>query len=570
MAVLNRRVGLTAKAPSLLRTVDGKPHAGKEDHGEVQQRAHHDHDADDVNVNAEPADSDHEMKVPKASKPRQPLQSSSSREAPLKQPPGPNRKRKAASPPTRPESELRVPGQKTRAPIVPKPGLFEQSRAAKELGRDKANVDALRAPPASSAPADGFNWGLSSQTSQKGRKKTFSKPKNRNLHVAPPDSRTQKGKRGAMAKSKHGQTSRDDDSDSTDVSLMSPVLADEQRPQLKHGVSTWRPQSASEPETEPTPADPELRSVPSRQTRKPRHINGNGNGNASAAAPLTDAELDTLLKPTLREQLGLPDTLDSSLPASSAPQEELDHVDSYVRLLPASPEEDEAASCPLCHSPLDPDTHRAFWNGRDKTVKNQALFCHTHRAAAARAAYAAEGYPPIDWALLPSRIKSHRMALYRILADEAPSRFRARYAPLALTGKAAAVPSKRTDLSPSLRAELESQALDDAAVYPGYYGARGRRLITECVMSLLHGEIKRSSDAVVQTSGPATFVQAVMVPEVAVRLIMEDLQCDWETAEEVRERTFEMGVLLQEEVEDEVLVGEEDDEEEEEGNEYHL
>ena len=57
-----RRVGLTAKAPSLLQTVNGKPHAGKEDHGEVQQQAHR--DANDVN--AEPADSDHEMKVPKA------------------------------------------------------------------------------------------------------------------------------------------------------------------------------------------------------------------------------------------------------------------------------------------------------------------------------------------------------------------------------------------------------------------------------------------------------------------------------------------------------------------------
>ena len=76
----------------------------------------------------------------------------------------------------------------------------------------------------------------------------------------------------------------------------------------------------------------------------------------------------------------------------------------------------------------------------------------------------------------------------------------------------------------------------------------------------------------VQTSGPAAFVQAVMVPEVAVRLIMQDLSCDWDTAEEVRERTFEMGVLLHEEVEDEVLVGEEDEEEEgDEGeNEYHL
>ena len=551
-----RRVGLTAKAPSLLQTVNGRPHAGKEDHGEAQQQAHQ--DADDVN--AEPADSDHEMKVPKASRPRQPLQSSSSREPTLKQPPGPNRKRKAASPPTRPESELRVPGKKTRAaPRVPRFGQFEQSRAAKELGRDKENVDTQDTPDA----ADPFGFKLSSQTSQKGRKKTFSKPKARNIHVAPPDSRTQKGK---PAKSKHGRTSEDDDSDSTDVSLMSPVLTDEQRPQLKHGASTSRPQSESEPE--PTPADPELRSVPSRQTRKPRPISGN----ASDSAPLTDAELDTLLKPTLREQLGLPDTLDASLPPSSAPQEDLDHVSSYVRRLPASTEEEEDTSCPLCHTPLDPATYRAFWHTRPKTVKNQALLCHTHRLATARAAYASAGYPPIDWTLLPSRIKAHRTSLYRILTAATPSAFRARFAPLALSGKAATIPltSTRADLPPSLRSSLTATTLDDAAVAPGYYGPRGRRLIAETVMALLHTEINREGDKVVLTSGPAAFVQAVLVPEVAVRLIMEDLGCDEEKAEGVRGGTVEMGGLLNEEVEDEVFVGEGDEEEGEGGSEYQL
>ncbi|OSS49768.1 hypothetical protein B5807_06023 [Epicoccum nigrum] len=561
MAVYNgpRRVGLTIQAPSLLRTVNGKPHAGREDHEEVQQQAQQ--DAEDVN--AEPADSDHDMNVPKASRPRPPLQLKSSEEATiLKLPPGPNRKRKAASPPIRPERGLRVPGQKTIvAPRVPKKGQYEQSRAAKQLGRDKENADAERTPPASSASAGPFDFGLSSQTSQKGRKITFGKAKTKNIHVAAPDPRAQKGKRGTISKSKNGQTSRDDESDSSNVSLMSPVLTDEQRPQLKHGVNTSRPQSDYEPE--PAPADPELRSVPSRRPRKPRHINGS----ASDSAPLTDAELDTLLKPTLREQLGLPDNQDSSLPPSSAPQEELDNVDSYVRLLPA--EMEEGTSCPLCHEPLDQDTYWAFWKGRDKTVKNQAAFCHAHRTATARRDYAAEGYPPIDWPRLPERIKTHRMALYKILTGETPSPFRTRYAPLALTGKAAAVPSRRTDLPASKRAELESQALDDAAVYPGYYGARGRRLITERVMALLHAEIKRSTDAVVQTSGPATFVQAVMVPEVAVRLIMEDLECDREQAEEVRERTLEMGVLLHEEVEDEVLVGK-DEEEEDRENEYCL
>jgi hypothetical protein len=91
--------------------------------------------------------------------------------------------------------------------------------------------------------------------------------------------------------------------------------------------------------------------------------------------------------------------------------------------------------------------------------------------------------------------------------------------------------------------------------------------MTEAIMMLLSSEIKRSTDPVVLTSGPATFVQAVLVPEVAVRLIMEDLECDEERAEEVREATGEMGGLLSEEVEDSVECGDEEGEEE---NEYGL
>ena len=249
----------------------------------------------------------------------------------------------------------------------------------------------------------------------------------------------------------------------------------------------------------------------------------------------------------------------------------MDNIDSYVRELPA--ETEEGTACPICNETVEQDYYWDFWKGRKNTVKNQAAFCHAHKKATAQREYLAEGYPVkddvpfINWAKLPSRIKQHRMVLHKILVGDSDtsSVYRARYEPLSLTGKAAAVPSKRQDLSPSNRAELESYALDDNAVYPGYYGPHGRRLITESVMDLLSTEIKRCTDPVVQSSGPATFVQAVLVPEVAVRLIMEDLRIDWEDAEEVRERTFEIGALLNEEVEDRVEVADED----EYGNEYH-
>lgn len=307
--------------------------------------------------------------------------------------------------------------------------------------------------------------------------------------------------------------------------------------------------------------------MPSRKKR-PKKITDD----ASGSTPYQDAELDDLLKPTLTDHL-------SSLPSSSAPQEDLDTVSTYIRQLPPSFSED--TSCPLCHAPVSQDTYWSFWRNLAHTVKNQTRFCHSHRAATAHADYLAEGFPPIDWTLLPSRIKKHRMALYTILAGDSsssssspPNPYRERYTPLALTGKAAALPltiSTSTSTSSSRTSPSRAHpalALDDTSIYPGYYGPRGRRLIAESVMQLLSTEIKRSTDPVVQTSGPASFVQAVLVPEVAVRLIMEDVGVGRDEAEEVRERTFEMGCLLHEEVEDEVEVGEGEDEYEEEGNEY--
>ncbi|KAF3001879.1 hypothetical protein E8E13_005550 [Curvularia kusanoi] len=561
----HRRLGLQRSGLPLLKTVNGKPHAQQEDHEEVQQVPAPQHFDD---INAEPADSDDELRVPKQSEPKPSLKSSDTGDTPLNQPPGLNRKRKTETTPRRAgeESKLRRPNtnKKNRCtPIVPRQGQFEQSRATKEIRQDKENVTSQATPPASSAPQDDFEFGLSSQRSQRGPAKKYGTGKTKNIHATAGSGSKPKS---TSKQQRKGQTQSEDEHSDTDVSMLSAPVADEPKPQLKHGAKKPQPQSKPQRKPEPAPADPELRSVPSRQTRKPRPTNSN----AYDSIPLTEAELDSLLKPTLREQLGLDDTQPSSPPPSSAPQSDLDNVSSYVRELPT--EAEEGTICPLCHSPVDQDTYWQFWKNRPKTVKHQATFCHTHRVHTARLDYASEGFPSIDWTQLPSRIKAHRMDLYAILTNDTPtpSPFRIRYAPLALTGKAAAahVASLRRDLSPTKRAELASHALDDAdaQVYPGYYGARGRRAISESVMALLHAEIKNTPDPVVQTSGPAAFVQAVMVPEVAIRLIAEDMCCDLDAAEEIRERTFEMGVLLNEEVEDEVLVG--DGEEGEGENEY--
>lgn len=567
-----RRAGLTRGGGTpLLRIVGGRPHARKEDHEDAVQQEDK-RRAPQEDFNASPTSSDDEtLRLPTSKASDSPLESlkslipSAKAEDGLRKPPGNSRKRKASAPLPSSDAELglKKPGaaRKTSktAPIVPRAGSFKQNQAAKaSTGANKENGRGTQTPPVSSGDIWKERFGLfSSQSSQTTPKKTYgSGNKAKNIHVAPSSAKKQ-GKKPTLyaARARKDVVETEQDESESDCSMME----DDEIERMDAELAAIEAEQRRMEELG-------LRNVPGRK-RKPTE----SNGNTDEASAMDGAELVTTLgKPTLQEQLGLTGRQDGSLPPSSAPQEDMDNIDDYVRELPA--EAEEGTACPICNEPVDQDYYWTFWKGLDKTVKNQAAFCQTHRKASAQNEYLAEGYPSvdgvptIDWAMLPSRIKAHRMVLYSILTDETPSHYRARYAPLALTGKAAAVPSKRTDLSPSKNAQLASYALDPNCINPGYYGPRGRRLITEAVMSLLNAEIKRSADPVVQTSGPATFVQAVLVPEVAVRLIMEDLRVDEEAAEEVREKTYEMGTLLHEEVEDrvELAVGEE-----EELNEYH-
>lgn len=585
-----RRVGLTKNASPLLRSIGGKQHAQDQDHEEAQQKTRTLQESHE-DINADPVSSDEEERRKQPPETKPPAESfksripSSQNDDGLRKPTSSSRKRKAEQPlhttdeelglkkpgtakktrsiaPIDSELELRRPGKTTRntAPRVPRQGSFQQNQAAKAISEgNKENGRGTPTPPASSG---GDIWRerfglLSSESSQSGPKKTYGAAKTKNLHVAPASAKKQSRKPNVYgAKVKNEVAPSEPDESESDVSVF-----DEE--ELKRMDDHLAAIEADQRQME----ELGLRSVPARNKR-PSLPNGN-TGDVSA---MDDAELDaTLGTPTLQEQLGLIGRQEGSLPPSSAPQEEIDNIDDSIHELPA--EAEEGTVCPICNEPVSQDTYWTFWKGLSKTVKNQALFCHTHRKATATQDYLAEGYPSltgaphIDWSTLPSRIKKHRMALYDILADKKPSAHRTRYGPIALTGKAAAVPRRRTDLSPSAQEQLETCALDSHACGPGYYGPRGRRAMTEAIMMLLSSEIKRSTDPVVLTSGPATFVQAVLVPEVAVRLIMEDLECDEERAEEVREATGEMGGLLSEEVEDSVECGDEEGEEE---NEYGL
>ncbi|XP_014552807.1 hypothetical protein COCVIDRAFT_109358 [Bipolaris victoriae FI3] len=507
--------GLTRKnVRPLLRSVNGKRHATEDDHEEPAGKRRADNmtipakQQEEIDINADPLSSDDELRAP---------------------PPRPAKSSKPTMPaPRNVDTELKRPQKKPAKKSVsiraPTRGTYKNSQelqAGDGPTKDKENALASSQASVSDGP---IQWGMEhvSQKNNKNAKGYGSKTKNTHEPVpkkfgrSPPKPAVRIY--GSANQSKGKQPSQDSDSDSS-VSM----LDDDELQDLAEELG------------EPNLSDDDDLRRSKKAAKSAQLLKQLNSWKANNDPP-------------------------SSQPDSSAAQEHLNEVSNYIEHLPEI--EEEGTRCPLCSHPVSPSDYWSFWTSKPKTVKHKSAFCHLHKKLSAQQSYTSAGYPSINWSLLPRRLKYHKPTLRQILLNERPSPHRSRYEPVALTGKAASIPSKRTDLSPSQQAELEAYALDDRAAYPGYYGPHGRRLITENILDLLKEDIKGCGDAVVQASGVAAFVQQVMVPEAAVLLIMEDCSVGWEEAEAVREETYEMGVLVHEEIEDEVIAEESEKEDE--------
>lgn len=557
-------IGLTRKGPKLLSVVRGKRHANDDDHEEPLSHKHKSSprsNTQEEDIYAEPAPSDDDIRPPPpraaTSKSKISLPQSSNASEELKQP------------------QKKV--NKKQVLRVPRNGQFEKSQRGKGL-RGGDNKENASTTVSSSAGSEVNAWGFDVDDADL---------------VAPP-AKKQKTTFGSSGRSKV----------TTNIHVASSARGMTKSSQTygrkKDLLKDIEPESETEQEKELLNSDDEKELFPSQSNHpdtelrkivsKPKKIQTLQKDSDLKQPTLSDAELDAFLEEDITSrntstkrssQFSRNTRLLNQLkdweadlapnfsePTSSAPVEALSNIDSYLDELPEELPEDTI--CSICKAPVSPEEYWTFWKGQDRTIKKQNAFCLSHRRTAAQDEYRAEGYPiSLDWAKLPERIRKHRMELFKILNGDINTPHRQRYEPLALTGKAASAPKKLNHLPTHLRDTLTSHTLDDvAALYPGYYGPHGRRIIVESVMKMLKNEIKNCTDRVVQASGPAAFVQAVLVPEVAVRLIMGDMCVDREEAEEIRERTVEMGGLLNEEVEDVVVGGWEEEHGEESGNEY--
>lgn len=305
-----------------------------------------------------------------------------------------------------------------------------------------------------------------------------------------------------------------------------------------------------------------------------------------------------------------------SSPASSSPTHSKEDKDPHS----------STTQCPICRKLVSLATYEAFTTTNNPSHRTrpdrrlnlhaQQRFCAQHTLSDAHSLYTARHYPrftPDAWtALAQTRIPAHFPHLTRIIQAATPSHYRAMLDRIAALGK----PPLRTflrDLSidlPSSCASSSSSSSSSIAsntgggggasgsvtrhtVTPGYFGPRGRALMASAIVAHFSRDLNAlaARDPLVKRIGVAGYVQTVLVPECAGRLVGEDLGVgvgrelgldeeggegegvggDGEVGKEtdarcrrVLEESAEVGERVNGEVEDVVVLGREDEEEEEE------
>ncbi|RSL44491.1 hypothetical protein CEP54_014662 [Fusarium duplospermum] len=187
--------------------------------------------------------------------------------------------------------------------------------------------------------------------------------------------------------------------------------------------------------------------------------------------------------------------------------------------------------CPWCQELVSEIALKEYSKGKKLlTVHMQKRFCEKHKKETAMETWRERGYPHVDWERLERRFGDHRAYLSRVI-DGKRSHFRDILAEKIETGQGRSL-KKEGNLN------------------PGYYGPRGGKLMQEYLVEEFSELLmeKAVSDHVIAGRGSAAFIQSVLVAELAVQLIMEDMDVSAAEAREIMEESKAVGEMIHEEV----------------------
>ncbi|KAI4834249.1 hypothetical protein E4T44_08948 [Aureobasidium sp. EXF-8845] len=207
---------------------------------------------------------------------------------------------------------------------------------------------------------------------------------------------------------------------------------------------------------------------------------------------------------------------------------------------PAAEDLDKRPRCPICAERIEQELWDKFQdeiNYKRMNLRLQERFCQTHKARTADDVWLDRGYPKIDWSTLKSRLAAHRDHINAILDGDYTSPYYKQHAKVVTDIKnrstTSAVASGRFT---GLRA--------------GYYGSKGERIMADNIIQTFSDKLRSLSrtDPLMASGGASGgvsgFVHAIIVPELALGLIMEDMNCDRDRAEVILADSADIGELF--------------------------
>ncbi|KAL9053034.1 MAG: hypothetical protein Q9162_005022 [Coniocarpon cinnabarinum] len=244
----------------------------------------------------------------------------------------------------------------------------------------------------------------------------------------------------------------------------------------------------------------------------------------------SDQPIDIVSSPPLS-----PLTDSSSGLSTPPPEAELNDLD---LLFAASQTESQRAlaRCPVCQEYVDKETWELFTRGSRVGWRDKQAFCEGHRRRDAEKLWKDRGYPDINWdsAALKRRMERHSSSLEDVIEGKRHSEL--------LENLKKKVGSGR--IRKALRDVNEARS---EVIFPGYYGPRGSQVFQAHLLSAFGERLRdmaASGDEVVRATGTGNYIARVLVPELAVKLIAEDLSVEEDQAKKVMEESSEVGRLV--------------------------
>ncbi|KAG9896119.1 hypothetical protein KCU94_g10992, partial [Aureobasidium melanogenum] len=209
---------------------------------------------------------------------------------------------------------------------------------------------------------------------------------------------------------------------------------------------------------------------------------------------------------------------------------------------------DKSPRCPICGEKIEQE----FWDKfqdeichRRMNLRLQERFCQAHKARTADDVWQDRGYPSINWSALQSRLRAHHAHIHAILDGNYESPYYKQHAKLVSQSKGRSAGSAAASgRFTGLRA--------------GYYGTKGEKIMAENIVQTFSDELRALSktEPLMASSGASGgvsgYVHAILVPEMALGLIMEDMNCDREKARVVLADSADIGEMFNAEEDEKV------------------